>query len=234
MSNQTVAIIPARGGSKGIRKKNLLPFCGKPLIAWTIIQCNESNCIDQVWVTTDDPDIASVAESYSASIVWRPPELASDEASSESAWIHATEVIERTSGPINTLVLLQATSPIRNPDTLDKAIGYFKGSGYDSLFSANTFEDFFAWSYNSEIGSFVPINYDPNNRKRRQELPLNYHENGSFYITTPSSLISAQNRLNGTVGAFVCKDHELFQIDSQSDVAIAEAIFSRFILHKAV
>ena len=94
LTNNIVAIIPARGGSKGILNKNIIDFCGKPLIAWTIEQCLYSKYISDVWVSSDSQEILNVAEKYGAKIISRPNGISGDLASSESAWKHAIETIQ--------------------------------------------------------------------------------------------------------------------------------------------
>jgi len=91
----TVAVIPARGGSKGLKNKNIYPVAGKPLLAWTILQALASSSIERVFVTTDDQAIAAVATEYGAEVIHRPPELSGDKATSESAIQHAVGIIER-------------------------------------------------------------------------------------------------------------------------------------------
>ena len=121
-----VAIIPARGGSKGIPGKNIKEICGKPLIAWSIIQAQESNIIESVWVSSDSDEILSVAERYGARKIKRPENISTDDATSESAWIHAIEQIEKINRKIDLVLGLQATSPIRSPKDIKKAYEVFK------------------------------------------------------------------------------------------------------------
>ena len=91
----TIAIIPARGGSKGIPHKNVIPICGKPLLAWNILAAKRASTVDAVFVSTDDSEIAQIAATHGASLIWRPAELAGDTASSESALLHAVEEVQR-------------------------------------------------------------------------------------------------------------------------------------------
>ena len=122
----TVAIIPARGGSKGLKEKNIYPVAGKPLLAWTVLQALASTSIETVFVSTDDEAIAKVASEYGAEVIVRPPELAGDKASSESAILHAVGVIERDYNmPLSTIVFLQATSPLRKQGDIDRAVELF-------------------------------------------------------------------------------------------------------------
>src|SRR4051812_6659042 len=109
----TVAIIPARGGSKGIPKKNLASLCGKPLLAWSILHARAAKRIDSVWVSSDDSEILSVAQAYGARGIRRPDELSGDEASSELAWLHALDHIEDSGMQVARIVGMQATSPLR-------------------------------------------------------------------------------------------------------------------------
>jgi N-acylneuraminate cytidylyltransferase len=99
---QTVAIIPARGGSKGIPGKNLIDFCGKPLLAWSILQAAAAKSVDEVFVSSNDPEILAVAQQFGARPIVRPPELATDHSSSEEALDHALGEIERLTPPHRT------------------------------------------------------------------------------------------------------------------------------------
>ena len=119
-----IAIIPARGGSKSIPRKNIVNFCGKPLIAWSIEQAAKCRRIDSVYVSTDDAEIADVSLAYGAKVICRPEELATDTASSESALIHAISEIEKEQR-IETVAFLQATSPLRDDSDMDGALKKF-------------------------------------------------------------------------------------------------------------
>ena len=180
-----IAIIPARGGSKGIPDKNIIPLAGKPLIAWSIEHALKSELIDSVWVTSDSQKILDVAKTYGARTIRRPSEISGDKATSEEAWIHAlneiTEVAE-----IDLLVCMQCTSPVRGAKDLDQAIEMYRSQGFDSLLSVTKIEDHFEW-VDTDTGA-VPVNYDHRNRKRRQDIDVKYLENGSFYILKPEVL----------------------------------------------
>ena len=154
-----IAIIPARGGSKGIPKKNLIDFCGKPLVAWSIIQAQMAPQIKSVYVTSDSDEILECAETYNAIGIKRPAEIAGDTATSESAILHAFYQI---SGRIDAVVFLQPTSPLRKPDDIPKALDVFFNCDYDSLFSACELHDFLIWEKN-ERGTLKSLNYDYQN-----------------------------------------------------------------------
>jgi CMP-N,N'-diacetyllegionaminic acid synthase len=218
-----VAIIPARGGSKGIPRKNLINICGKPLLAWSITQALNATEIDSVWVTSEDEEILEVAEFYGARPINRPQDISGDTASSESAWQHAIGVIEGCGVTIDLVVAMQATSPIREPLDLDKGVRLLRDQNYDSLLSVTEVEDFFTWRIICD-GSAESVNYDYRNRKRRQQIESSYLETGSFYVFRPDLLRVRGNRLGGRIGLFPMERYKMFQIDNADDVKLCAAI----------
>ena len=229
-----VAIIPARGGSKGIPKKNLVDFCGQPLLAWTIACCRRCRAIKGVFVSTDDSEIAAAAKRYGAEVVARPPELSTDTADSESALIHALDFIESNKGErVDAVVFLQATSPLREPAELEGALAKFKAEKLDSLFSAAELEDMLIWR--EEAGRFQSWNYDFQNRKRRQEAGSEgrqFVETGSFYISTPRLLREKHNRLGGVIGIWPVPFWKSFEIDSGEGLRLCEQLMKTHHLHQ--
>ena len=221
-----VAIIPARGGSKGIPKKNIVDFCGQPLLAWTIACCRHCRLINGVFVSTDDSEIAAVAKRYGAEVVTRPPELSTDTADSESALIHALGSIEpKARNPVDAVVFLQATSPLREPAELDGALAKFKVEKLDSLFSAAELEDMLIWR--EKAGRFQSWNYDFQNRKRRQDAVSEgrqFIETGSFYISTPQLLLEKHNRLGGVISIWPVPFWKSFEIDSLEGLQLCEQL----------
>jgi CMP-N,N'-diacetyllegionaminic acid synthase len=222
-----VAIIPARGGSKGIPGKNLLDFCGKPLIAWSILHAQNALHIDSVWVSSDDDEILSVAKSFNARPIKRPHEISGDRATSESAWLHALDVIAEHSIAVDLVVALQATSPLRESSDLDGGIVTLIENGYDSLLSVTEVEDFFTWRIGGD-GSAESVSYDYLDRKRRQQIEKRFLENGSFYVFRPEQLRNDNNRLGGRIGLFVMERHKMFQIDRPEDVNLCSALMRGF------
>ena len=218
-------IIPARGGSKGIPFKNLKEIAGHPLIAHSIMQARNARGVNRVYVSTDDPGIAGLAETYGALTISRPDEISGDSASSESALLHALEVIERESPlPPDLVVFLQCTSPLREADDIDKAIGQLISEDADSLLSV-TPSHRFLW----ERSGATPrsINYDYRDRKRRQELPPQFVENGSIYIFKPWVLKRLHNRLGGAISLYCMKEESNYEIDSLLDFEIVEFLLAR-------
>lgn len=222
----TAAIIPARAGSKGIPGKNLIPVCGRPLIAWSIAQARAAAGIDEVWVSSDGDEILEVARAAGARTIRRPPEISGDTATSESAWRHAIDTIEAEGRHIDWVVGMQATSPIREPRDLTDALHRAISGKLDSLLSVVEIEDFFMW----RVAANGPesVNYDYRDRKRRQAIERRYLENGSFYIFRPSVLRQHDNRLGGKIGLHVLEKHKMFQIDNAADVALCEAVMSGY------
>jgi N-acylneuraminate cytidylyltransferase len=223
---RTLAVIAARGGSKGILHKNLIDLCGKPLIAWTVLQAAAARGVDVVAVSSDSDAILAAAEAAGAVGVRRPDEISGDLASSEAAWLHVLEQIDGGSGPFGRIVALQATSPIREASDIDHALDAFEREKLDSLLSVCEVEDYFNWHIGKDGPE--PINYDYHHRRMRQQIEKRYLENGSFYVFIPSLLREQKNRLGGRIGMHVMERHKMFQIDRPEDVKLCAAIMRSY------
>ncbi|MCF7796634.1 MAG: acylneuraminate cytidylyltransferase family protein [Lentisphaeria bacterium] len=220
-SVKTIAIIPARGGSKGIPGKNIKLFNGKPLIAWSITYALSAGHVDQVLVSTEDDEIAAVAREFGAGVIPRPELLAGDTASTESAISHALEWLEGQGVQPEKVVLLQATSPLRPENSLDEAITHFDKGGFDSLLSLSPTHRFF-WRTRGDIAE---AEYDFLRRPRRQDMQLDeirYVENGSLYIFTRQHFLKIGNRLGGKIGYVVFPEWYSMEIDTPLDFEILE------------
>jgi CMP-N,N'-diacetyllegionaminic acid synthase len=220
------AVIPARGGSKGIPRKNLRLLAGRPLLVHTIEAALEARRVDVVAVSTEDPEIARVARRAGAEVVERPLELATDEAPTEPALLHAVLEIEaRRRRPADAVLLLQATSPLRPSRAIDDAIELLFGAGCDSVVAVR--EDRGAhFTGRIEAGRFVPP-YDPRSRRRRQELPPLYRETGALYAVRREILFSLGCRMGGDMRALVLPEEEALDIDSLADLKLAELYLER-------
>jgi CMP-N,N'-diacetyllegionaminic acid synthase len=225
-TGRTLAVIAARGGSKGIPNKNLIDLCGKPLIAWTVMQAAAARGVDVVAVSSDSDNILAAAEAAGAVGVKRPEEISGDLASSESAWLHALDALDPKLGPFTRIVALQATSPIREASDIEGALDAFDRQQLDSLLSVCEVEDYFNW----RVGDNGPeaINYDYRNRRMRQQIEKRYLENGSFYVFIPSLLREQQNRLGGRIGMHLMERHKMFQIDRAEDIKLCSAIMRSY------
>lgn len=190
-----VAIVPARGGSKGIPGKNVKNFCGKPLISWTILALQASG-ITTIYVSTDSEEIASVALSLGAVVVPRPSRIAGDEATSEDAILH---VIDEAKIDLSTVVVFaQATSPIRRPSDVKRALRMVHEREADSVFAAVRIDDLTVWQKREE--ELTPyLGADLGGRPGRQLRPATYVETGSFYISTARSISDSRSRVSGKV-----------------------------------
>jgi N-acylneuraminate cytidylyltransferase len=217
-----IAIIPARGGSRGIPRKNVIPVAGKPLLAYTIEHALAAPAIDRVIVSTDDADIATAARDHGAEVVWRPSDISGNSAPSEAALIHALDELDARDGYRPDLVVfLQATSPLREADDVQRAIETLLDRGADSLFSACPVHGF-VWR--KEADSVSSFSYDFRNRRPRQASPEDYLENGSIYVTRRDVLYEHRNRLGGRIAMYVMDPLNSFQVDEPSDLAIIERL----------
>jgi len=217
---KVVCIIPARGGSKGLINKNTKQLNGRPLIAWSIESALKSKHINAgVYVTSDCDTILAIATSEGAKAIKRPEELATDNATSESAILHALDSIDVN---VDLVVFLQCTSPIRNDDDIDKAIQTLIQEQADSLLSVTEIKDYFVWGKGDT--SAAPANFDHNNRKRRQDIPAQFLENGSIYVFRSPMFKEKNNRLGGKVALYEMDKFCSFQIDDEHEFAICEAL----------
>lgn len=217
---RTLCLIPARGGSKGVPRKNLYAVGGKPLIVWTIEQALALADVDVV-VSTDDPEIARVATAAGAEVPFvRPPALAQDSTATEPVVIHAIEQMAGLGRRPDVVMLLQATSPLRHSGSLRRALTEFDTTGVDSMVGVVP-QAPFLWRATDPPSA----EYDIARRPRRQELTratMRYRETGSVYVTKTEIYLEQTNRLGGRVGLFVMDEVEGLDIDTLTDLAIAE------------
>jgi N-acylneuraminate cytidylyltransferase len=217
-----LTIIPARGGSKGIPLKNIQPILGKPMLAYSIEHAKLSPSVDRVVVSTDSEAIASVASAYGAEVIWRPAQISTDTASSEAALLHALDYLRDTEAYEPELVVfLQATSPIRQADDIEKSIHTLRAEGADSLFSACRVHGF-VWRL--EGGELRSLSYDYRERVRRQDAPEDLLENGSIYVFKPWVLRTFNNRLGGKIAVYRMHPLDSFQVDEPDDLEIIERL----------
>ena len=204
-------VILARGGSKGIPNKNIIKINGKPLIQYSIDALIQSNC-GPIFVSTNDRQIANVSKSLGANIINRPDDLATDISTSESALLHAVNFIDA-----DIIIFVQPTSPLIEAKYINE--GLEKLNKYDSVFSV--FEDHWLPSWTEEI---TPIDWDINNRPRRQDKKTKLIENGAFYISKKKNILNSKLRYSGIISVVKMPKSKSFQIDTNDDLKLVEKL----------
>lgn len=220
---KTIAIIPARGGSKSIPKKNIRLFNGKPLLYWSAKACQEADFIHQVIVATDSKEIENISKSFGFNklqIYSRSKASSTDTASTEQVLI---EFIERNKiGHETRIILIQATSPFISSKNLEGANHLMMQ--YDSVLSCVKIKRFF-WTNDAK-----PINYNTYNRPRRQDFEGFFLENGAIYINSAKNILKDNNRLSGKIGIYEMPSYTEVEIDEDDDWIVAETLHKKHCL----
>lgn len=217
-----IAVIPARGGSKGVPRKNVLPLAGTPLISHTIRAATEAVHVDRVIVSTDDLEIAEVASKFGGEVIMRPSELSTDSARSEDALLHVLDVlVDRGEELPDILVFLQCTSPFTTADDIDGTIDALLAENADSATSVVPFH-YFLWRRNDIDGGACGINHDHSSRQMRQDRAVEYLETGSVYAMRTAGFRSSKFRFFGRTCLYEIPVEHWLEIDEPSDFRIAE------------
>lgn len=222
-----ISIIPARGGSKGLPGKNILPLCGKPMIAYTIEAAKQSKYIDHVIVSTDDQKIAEIALQYGAEVPFlRPDFLASDTAQAVDNYIYTIERLSKEwNTPIEEFVVLQPTSPLRIAEDIDGAIEMFMEKKADSVISYTPEAHPVRWhKYLDENNAFIDI-FDTT-IANRQDLKTSYYPNGAIYVFRFSMIKERKYYTDKSYG-FVMPRVRSVDIDYKEDFDYVEFLMSR-------
>lgn len=222
----TVAFIPVRGGSKSIPLKNVREIAGKPLLYWVCEAAFKAKLVDAVYISTDDDRIRIIANKLierhwsggKVRLIDRPPESATDGASTESAMIDFCKRI-----PSEIILLLQATSPLLRSGDIDGAIGLMKERGAESVLSAVR-QKRFIWGWNG--ASAKPVNYDPAKRPRRQDWEGFFVENGALYATKTALFNKSGVRINGSTVIWEMPEESYVELDEPVDWEILEILLS--------
>jgi len=216
------AIIMARGGSKGIKKKNLKKIAGKPLIYWTLKYCLKQKFLDKVWVCSDNEEILDYVKNFKKiKTVKRPEKFARDDSAIEPGLLFCISEIEKKY-KVKNIFFLQATSPVRHKNSLKNAFQLFTKNKLDSLFSGNENHNiFYSWSMKKNA---LISNYNYKLRPRRQKIQIPIVENGSFYIFNCKKFKHYRNRLFEKIGYFKQSLLESFQIDDKNDFYLINLI----------
>lgn len=227
MNHNIVAIVPARGGSKIILRKNIRLLNGKPLIYYTINEAQASKYVPRVLVSTEDREIAEIAKGYGAEVIPRPVELAQDDTPSLPVYRQVIKYLEdvENSHP-DAVVFLQPTSPLRKAEDIDGAIEKFLQTNCDSIVSVCEVEHPPHWMYTLEGDRLKPIIEGGEMVTRRQDAPRVYRLNGAIFVTR-SDVIMKQNSLVGhNTGAYIMSLERSVDIDTELDFRLTELLMS--------
>lgn len=218
-ANYTV-FLPMRGGSKGIKDKNITAVAGRPLCHWVLHAVQACEAVSRIVVSTDSDAIAASVHDFSSDIIVldRPAALATDAAKADdSLRYHITH--DETAFD-DAIIFVQATSPLLETKSLTQACQLFEAEGYDSLFSASRIYQFL-WH---EDGT--PMNYDPAARPNRQDHAGQLYETGGFYVFNKQGFVDHSSRLFGNVGYCEVAPHTTFEVDDPEDLLVVEALLT--------
>ena len=224
-NKKVLAIIPARGGSKGIPHKNIINLCGKPLIAYTIEAANESTYIDTVIVSTDDVDIQRISEQYGALVPFlREAKIASDEATTISVVVDAVKRLEVNGEKFDVVILLQPTSPLRTTEEIDVAIDIFFQNNMQGIVSVNVAE-VSPFLLRTIEGSQLQRIISKSSTIRRQDMPTYYEVNGAIYINAISDIKESLSFNDNPIPYIMSCEHSI-DIDTWDDLEKAKYYLS--------
>jgi len=226
MSGKYLGLIPARGGSKGVPRKNVRELDGRPLITYTIDAALSAERLDRVLVSTDDEEIRSVSREAGAETPFlRPAKLATDEAPTEPVIHHALDFLSESEGySPDAVVLLQPTSPLRDDEAIDGALERFDGSGATSLVAV-TEDHSNRWRHTDEGAK--QLNYT-GEVTRRQDKEPEYVENGAIYVTDREAFLKTGRIRVGETALFVMNDRDSIDIDTEFDLWQVEQFMTRW------
>lgn len=218
-ASSVLAVIPARGGSKGILRKNIRLLGGRPLIAWTIEAARQSDRVMRVVVSTDDPEIAEVAAAWGADTPFmRPAELSGDEAPGDAPLRHAVAQLPG----YDFAVLLQPTSPFRTSEDIDRCLALVEPTR--SAVSVSEVSKHPAWMFTLTDGGMSAILPDWAQVTRRQDLPAVYALNGAVYAINCAALAAGERLVGPNSKAYIMPAARSIDIDTEADLAFAETV----------
>ena len=218
---KTVALIPIRAGSKGIPGKNMKEMCGKPLCFWVIDAALNAESIDEVWVSTDSQCyIELIEDGFGEQVrtLTRPEHFAQDDTPTEDVMKHFALTVES-----DTVVLLQATSPLTTPDDIEGALRVHEERG-TSLLSVVEAPRGFYWKEAALRSGLCAINYDPEERPQRDEIEVVYKENGAIYITDMYGIMKRGSRIDDCASYYIMPPDIATEIDTPEDWDIVEKL----------
>ena len=227
-NKKILAIIPARGGSKRLPRKNVLNLANKPLIAWSIESAKNSKYIDKLILSSDDEEIINVAKKFGCEVPFvRPKELAQDETRSIDVVLHTLKTLKEN---YDYVILLQPTSPLRTTKDIDKAIEFYFEKEATSVIGVCEMEHSPLWANTlDETMSMENFLDDKYNNSRSQDLPTFYRINGAFYMSTVDSIVKNETFfVKENIFAFLMSQEHSVDIDTKLDFIVAEVVLKNF------
>lgn len=219
-SKTILAIIPARGGSKSIPKKNIKDLNGKPLVFYTIKSAQEARVFERVIVSTDDDEIAEIARNYGAEVIKRPLELALDTSPTEDTLIHVLDVLKERENYEPTVVMtLEPTAPLRSVGTIKGCIDLYKNTDADSVMTLEQEYECHGYLKDGKVDFLIK-----NLPRRRQDREPIYKENGGTYLTEVKTLREKRKVLGDNLYGYILPREETIDINDMLDFQIAEFI----------
>ena len=221
-----LALIPARGGSKGLKDKNIRQLNNKPLLAYTIEAAKESRIFDRIIVSTDSEKIAAVALKYGAEVPFmRPKELATDTASSMDVLIYTIELLQESNDKYDYVALLQPTSPLRTSQDIVGAVNLLIEKNANSVVSVCKVEHSPLWSNTLPEDLSLKDFIRPEIRNlRRQDLPIFYRLNGAIYIVKVSYILESKDFFGQESYAYIMPVNRSVDTDTELDLVLAEVL----------
>jgi len=223
-----IGVIPARGGSKGVMRKNVKFLCGKPLIYYTIRECFKSKHLTKTIVSTEDTEIAQIAKSFGVDVIMRPYYLAKDDTPTIDVIFHAIKKLEEKRETVDLVILLQPTSPLRTATDIDKAIELYISSSCESVISVVEAEHPPYWSLEIKNGFLKPLLGQKFLNMRRQDLPKVYFPNGAIFIARPEILKKYRSFYTNKIKPYIMPKEKSVDIDTEFDFLLAEVLMKRF------
>lgn len=225
VQRRVLAVIPARGGSKGLPGKNIYPLAGKPLIVYSIEAAQEAHCVTTVVVSSDDSKILRVSADAGAETVIRPPELATDTATSEAAVLHTLTTMTERSGPYDVLLLLQPTSPLRTAHDIDDAYTKFSSGKGTALLSVAEPEHSPYKAFTIATDGFLHgLVSDEAPFRRRQDFPPAYQPNGAIYLIFTQDFVKRKSFYTEKTLPYIMPRERSVDIDTLDDLKKIESL----------
>jgi pseudaminic acid cytidylyltransferase len=221
-----IAIIPARGGSKRIERKNVRLFCGKPMLAWSIEALRDSGCVDRIVVSTDDEEIAQTARSLGAEVPFaRPRALADDHTATLPVIAHAVHALRDLGWTVERVCCVYATAPLLEPDDLRRSLDLLAGSAAQYVFSCTTFAFPIQRALRRSVGGGIEPIYPELIQQRSQDLPEAFHDAGQFYWGTADAFAGQKPIFASHSHPYLIPHDRVQDIDTEADWRRAEILF---------